>query len=872
MKNQDGKHSLGLLASVTVLIVGISCTLVATFYVRQNEQNREKTRFITSTDATAAYINQQLSRYIDLLYGARGFINTTNDDSRESWQHYVESLPIEASYPGLQGIGIAKRVRRDELTDHEAIQKIYYGNYSVLPPGAREEYYPIINLQPDTPRNRHAIGYDMFSEQRRNAAMCKARDTGQAVATSTLTLVQETDQNLQPGFLVYLPFYRPGAKLDTLEDRRESILGFVYSPYRIHNLLNGILANHTQIKKMHMHAYDGLNPQPDTLIYEIASDIKNHPDGTSHDVAISIAGQTWTLRFFHQDVTESGQLQLPLVILASGAITSLLLFGITFMQYRSRKRLAESSAALRISELRFRLKIEQSPLAIQLFDANGQSVYVNPAWEKLWDVTAEQASHYNIFNDEQLALSGQLLAVQRAFAGETVVIGPAYLKLDLTHDVNMHHKWVRIVMYPTRNTNSKVRELVMMYEDFTQRKETEEELRRAKERAEHARQTAEEASRAKDQFLAVLSHELRNPLAPVLTMVNALQSQPLTPEESDEALKVIRRNVELEARLIDDLLDITRIARGKLHLDMEIMDSHEALRDALRVCESDIAGKNLKITVKLDAGQTRINGDSARIEQVFWNLIKNAVKFTPECGEISIITRNESSRLLSHDSLSQELMIIEVSDTGIGIEPEKLSRIFDAFEQADRSITRRFGGLGLGLAISRALILAHGGTLEAFSRGKNKGTTFTIRLPITHRPAPAAHDAPASHDGIARNHLRILLVEDLDDARRGMAMILEKCGHTVRTAASVKEAFEVASGYEFDLLISDIGLPDGEGYTICQQLKKDRQFFAIALTGLGMEEDILHAREAGFDEHLTKPVHFARLEAMIARAEPKAQA
>ncbi len=236
------------------------------------------------------------------------------------------------------------------------------------------------------------------------------------------------------------------------------------------------------------------------------------------------------------------------------------------------------------------------------------------------------------------------------------------------------------------------------------------------------------ANAAKDQFLALLSHELRNPLSPVIAMVGELEASAPDSPEVRRAFEVIRRNVELEARLIDDLLDVTRISKGKLQLSLETASVHEILQRSYEICREDIAAKDLKIEFRLRAESAFVEGDPARLQQVFWNLIKNSVKFTPEKGRIVIETLNPTP----------ERVEIRTTDTGIGIEADKMDTIFNAFEQGQSSITRRFGGLGLGLAISKAMVSAHGGTIKAESRGKNRGATFIVTLDTVAAPPVAA--------------------------------------------------------------------------------------------------------------------------------------
>ncbi len=366
------------------------------------------------------------------------------------------------------------------------------------------------------------------------------------------------------------------------------------------------------------------------------------------------------------------------------------------------------------------------------------------------------------------------------------------------------------------------------------------------------------ANTAKDQFLALLSHELRNPLSPVITMVAELDKMTDSPDARN-AIEIIRRNVELEARLIDDLLDITRIAHGKLQLTPETVDAHRAIHRALEICQREIDLRRLEVRLDLAATSYYVKADPARFQQVLWNLIKNSVKFTPR-GSITISSVNDGRGRL----------VIEVADTGIGITRERLSRIFKPFDQGESAITRRFGGLGLGLAISKAMVEAHGGTLRARSPGKDQGSTFTLELGTVQAPteAPEATRAPTLA-GSSLQH-KILLVDDHEDTCTGMRMILERRGYRVKTAHDVQSALDVASEYPFELLISDLGLPDGTGFDLMKELRRSRgdSIRGVALSGFGMESDIERSMEAGFEVHLIKPVNLERLNEILQRVFP----
>jgi signal transduction histidine kinase/CheY-like chemotaxis protein len=382
------------------------------------------------------------------------------------------------------------------------------------------------------------------------------------------------------------------------------------------------------------------------------------------------------------------------------------------------------------------------------------------------------------------------------------------------------------------------------------------------EHLERAWITAEAMNQAKDRFLATLSHELRTPLTPVLAVISSLEGDERLPELFRREISMVRRNVELEARLIDDLLDLTRVSSGKIQLDRKEVDLNEVIDHAVETsCAGDLATGRRRIEVDLASAEHHLWGDAPRLTQVFWNLLNNAVKFTPEGGAITVRSRADGPGRIA----------IEIADTGVGIEPEVLPRIFDAFEQGEPDVTRRYGGLGLGLAISKAIVELHGGTIDVRSDGRDQGTTFAVRLPVGPRQAePVAVPSMASMTAVtaAREtpaaRLRVLLVEDHSDTARALADLMRMHGHEVRVAGSVAQALAAAAGDGgFDLVISDLGLPDGSGQDLMRHLAQRFGLRGIALSGYGMEDDVRRSREAGFERHLTKPVNLDALESAI---------
>jgi PAS domain S-box-containing protein len=509
--------------------------------------------------------------------------------------------------------------------------------------------------------------------------------------------------------------------------------------------------------------------------------------------------------------------------------------------------------ALRDSEARYRQIFETAVDGIITILENGAIESANPSAERMFGYTMAEMAGRNVnmlmpapFSDEHDGyLARYLRTGERRIIGHgREVIGRRKDGSTFPMDLAVSELWLggrRVFLGMTR--------------DVTERRNVELEREQLLDAERTARAEAQQANRAKDQFLAVLSHELRTPLTPVLTTVQLLEAETGLVPETREALAMIRRNVELETRLIDDMLDVTRIANGKIELQPSTANVHDKLRNVLAICDKDIQAKGLRLKVDLLAARHVIRADPPRLQQVLWNLVKNAVKFTPAGGTISI-------RTFDDDGSSQ--LGIEVRDTGIGIDQAMLPRIFEAFEQGGRDVTRRFGGLGLGLSISQTLVELHGGTLHAHSDGPGRGAVFTVRLPVAQGPGQAAAHTPVV--GTAAPSLagcRILLVEDHLDTARAMARLLGGTGYDVRIADSVAAALQIARAEPFDLLISDIGLPDGSGLDLMHQLAAISPVRGIALSGFGRDEDVQRSRQAGFSAHLTKPINMEQLKATI---------
>jgi CheY-like chemotaxis protein len=398
------------------------------------------------------------------------------------------------------------------------------------------------------------------------------------------------------------------------------------------------------------------------------------------------------------------------------------------------------------------------------------------------------------------------------------------------------------------------------------------ELRRSEEareqllaRAEQERKDAEAANRIKDEFLATLSHELRTPLTSLLGWACVLRDPSRDDELLNQGLEAIERNARVQAQLIDDLLDVSRIVSGKLHLDVRPIEISSVIQAAITVVRPAADAKSIRLTYRPEPGIGAISGDSARLQQVVWNLLSNAVKFTPEGGRIDV----RLERMGSHATLT-------VSDTGQGIRPEFLPRVFDRFRQADSSSTRNYGGLGIGLAIVRHLVELHGGTVHAESKGEDKGATFSVTFPLLVGRLGSSPSLSLSGEygwnggSQALNGLRVLLVDDEAEARQIISTVIERTGAEVKACDSVSAALQMLEQWRPDILMSDIGMPGEDGYSLIDKVRslpreKGGETPAAAFTAYAREEDRKRALDAGYQMHIAKPVSSAQLVAMIAR-------
>ena len=850
-------------------------TVLAAITVANNVQTRDRLRFRNSVRTSIHEITSQIDlrtrEYEALLRGLAGFFTADREVTPQEFAAFVEKQHLETHYKGILGIGFARWLPTPQI-DPFVQQMRSQGvlDFKVWPKSDYADHAIVAYLLPPDPDNQRVVGFDMSSEPTRRQAMEDARDNGTCTASRKIQLIQEGENRPRPGLLILLPVYR-GAPT-TLQQRRDSLIGFVYCPFRADDLLGDIIDS-DEDSVLEYAVYDGIATTPEHLLFHSPS-----TGGPNFSAAngyeelapkqVIVAGRPWTLTFAARP-----QFGPSTGWVAGGAVLGLgiLISGILFLATHSlvkARGLAELTAAklrrsergMAESERRFRTFFEQSPLSIQIFAADGTAILANRAWNDLWEADPQKTRHYNLLKDPQILGSGYADQIRTAFSGSPVTLPPVLYDPTIS-GFSGRPRWVQAHLYPVKD-GGELREVVLILQDVTDLHVVEEDRNRllAAERA--ARAEAESANRTKDEFLATLSHELRTPLNAILGWAQLLAVGGVEGEEFTHALETIERNAKVQAQLIEDLLDLSRIISGKLRLELEKVDLPAAVEAALDSVRPTAEAKGVRLVPILDSHATPVLGDPNRLQQVVWNLLSNAIKFTPKGGKVQLFLQATGDQAE-----------IVVSDTGQGIKAEFLPYVFDRLRQQDASSTRRHGGLGLGLAIVRHLVELHGGSVAAESRGENKGATFSVRIPLADPRRLAGRESASralaqNRDG-ALNGVRILVVDDEADARELVGHILRRSGAQVTAVGTAREAFDLMGELHPDILISDLSMPEEDGYSLIRRIRSLQEgqggrVPAVALTALARNEDRRQALLAGYQMHLAKPIEPAELTATVA--------
>jgi len=815
----------------------------------------------------------------------------------------VNALALDSDYPGIQGVAFAARLAPEQVpTLERSVREEGFADFKVWPASDRQAESAIVYIEPLDAVNLRALGYDMSSNAVRRQAMQASRDSGKAVLTGPVTLVQDAGAAPRPAVLLYVPLYRHGAQVASTQARSHALLGWVYAPFRPGDLMASLDRGPEPILAVRLldAAPDGI----DSLLYADPADRLAHTAGmTPVRVPIEFAGRRWQVEAYPSVGAASVlERRRPWEYLAGGLLISLLLFGVVWSMATTRdrahalarsmtgalrrsnealdRRVAERTAELVSANERLRALAEAGVVIGGLPDSFARLDHLAEQARRLVDCDcAVLASCASDGGQPILKSAGSLPEARR---NELIAAVGAWPRPDLPGLVPAPGGGPEVLAVPIRVGNDRprghlylvheagrhfspedlaiVRQLMLLAAAAVATAEAAEEERRA-------RLEAEAANRSKDRFLAIVSHELRTPLHAILGWLGVVERRGDRGENLQRALAVIRRNAESQNTLIDDLLDLARVEQGKLQIDREPVDLAEVV-DA--VCESQrhVATER---QVALEASATRgsfVLGDSLRLQQVVGNLLGNALKFTPAGGRIAVSLRREGAR-----------QVIEVSDDGQGIEPEMLGGLFEPFRQGDTTSRRRHGGLGLGLALVRHIVELHGGQVSAQSEGEGRGASFTVSLPRFDGgvPRPSSLFPPAAFDGPAPKR-KLMIVDDHADAREAVAGLLQDEGFAVIEFDNVDAALAwLAARPKAEwpaIVLCDIEMPGRDGYEFLDDLRAleaqrgdaGEPLPVVAITAHAGAADRSRISSRGFVDLVPKPVRLERLLRLIGEA------
>ena len=918
-----------------ILLLGFCFTLLVYYYFSQLTYEQDEIRFQQSVQEIQDQIKLRIETSITLLRSGTGLFAASDSVEAVEFGRFVNQIELDKNYPGIQGIGFSRRFSSEEMPQVVAEMKrqgVDLKLWPATPP--RPEYTSIIFLQPATPENKDAIGYDMSTETVRRQAMETARVTGNPTASGRVLLIQERDNpRKQWGFLIYVPVYQKNLPLNNADERRDALFGYVYSPFRIDDFLEPITRQKNY--DVTFEIYDGTEMKPEFSLSRVNGEAPKDPL-FSTSKPLPFAGHMWTLAYATKPSFEKGSSR-PLLkyTIIVGVLLSLLFCAVTRAEIRARSRAEHAAEEVRQSEATIRKTLSERELAEQalreasqaLIEANKRalleyerlverikvlaqafgtareltdvfrglcqftnaSVPCNGFFVSLYDPVRDvRTACYGWADGEELEVSelppmpvtstgpnsravrtGEVIITNdymRTQRGHpSVIVGPDNgLRPESSMAVPMAVMGRIIGTIEVQSYQSdvyRVEHVTAMSMAANLTAVAIENVRLLKlERT--AREAAEESNRLKDEFLATVSHELRTPLTAILGWSRMLEDGSLDHSLTQQAVETIGRNAKAQAQIVDDILDVSRIITGNLNLDLHPLQVVPVVENAINVVRPTADAKGIKIETHFDSTPAMISGDANRLQQVVWNLLSNAVKFTGSGGRVCVKV-----------SKAGPAVEISVADTGQGISPDFLPYVFDRFRQADSTTTRQHGGLGLGLAIARHLVEIHGGLISGESPGVGRGATFKIKLPLVEATVPFSDAGQFKLERTPQllSGVNVLLVEDDIDTLNVMATALTNREANVTAVTTAGEAIQAFTQQRPDVLVSDIAMPDEDGYGLIEKVRSlengaSQQIPAVAITAYAKEEDRKRALSSGFQIYLAKPVELTELIQVVARA------
>ncbi|MBF0183189.1 MAG: CHASE domain-containing protein [Magnetococcales bacterium] len=862
-------------AWIVLLFAGV-VTVIYWYFSWKAAESRNNDRIEYTVEEARQAISKRMLEYEQVLRSGVALFNARrNEVDRRLWHDFVATLQIDTYWPGIQGIGFSLMIPAAEKEAHLAqIRREGYADYTIRPEGERSLYSSIIFLEPFRDRNLRAFGYDMFSEPVRRAAMERARDTGLASLSGPVRLVQETSTDVQVGFLLYLPVYRAGVSLETVEKRRQALVGFVYSPFRTKDLMRGILGH--GIPDMDFAVYDGLEISEENRLYSsVGNDtVRSVQQKALYTVSRTevILGRVWTVVFHSRPEFEqrlsSNQ---PWLVLALGVFIDLLLFllfrFLAARQEEVQREVKRTSRELHQSEVRYQQLVDNIHDVIFQTDRQGCWQFLNPAWEEISGYTVQESLHRPFLTYTHPQFHGQLLQQFQDLLDGFIpyyrdeVIG---LRRDGTP------VWVELYSGARLNEHGHIIGSFGTLRDISAR-------RQAEEAAYAAREAAEAANRAKSEFLANMSHELRTPLNSMLILSKLLANDRNLGNEQQDSARIIHESGSDLLRLINDILDLSKAEAGRLDVVATSISFASLLESLQRQFRPVAFSRRLQWSQSLALDLPgQLVTDPIKVEQILRNLLSNAFKFTERGGVHLAIERPSAEETFHQPGLSAgNTVALRVKDSGIGIPADKFELIFESFQQVETTTSRKYGGTGLGLTIARRFASLLGGEIHLQSQ-LGAGTLFSLILPLAF-PYPDKILAVTSDPDRVRSEevvadfrhpgARILIVDDDERNRLALQKSLAGRAGQLYFAVDGADALQVLQAHtEINLVLMDIMMPRMDGYQAMREIRNQPRFAQlpiIALTAKAMPGDKERCLQAGANDYLAKPVVLERLFAVL---------